>query len=104
MAIQHRKYSPVEIMQTFQKVIQHNKDRLEFGLLDRERIKAQIENGERPTGYRVKAIMEGSSKIIELLSEISINFNQSHSKDRMSNQDFIDILLTAIQKIKDATS
>jgi hypothetical protein len=91
-----------EAVRFFYKLLIDQKNRLEYGSQDRERIKTQIENDQSPTGYRVDWILSSSNKVILLLGEMSREFNNTYPDDKISSDDFLDVLTTAIKKIKNA--
>lgn len=84
----------------FYKLIASQKSRLEYGSHDRKRIRAQIDANQKPTGYRVDWILKSSNEIIILLGQLAKDFNNMYPEDKISSDDYSDVLSTAINKIK----
>ena len=70
----------------------------------RERIKRQLDNGERASGYRSDYLRLASKRIMKVLHELSIEFDSVYTHDRFSALDLIDVLATTKAKIEDNLS
>ena len=84
----------------FYHLVCNNEKRLQNGLSERERIKKQIQNGDRPSGYRAEWLRKSSARVITLLQEIAQEFDTIYTTDKFSALDLIDILSTTQRKIK----
>ncbi|MDE2425701.1 MAG: hypothetical protein KGO96_07325 [Elusimicrobia bacterium] len=71
----------------FYDIIVDNENRLRNSTKDRERIKQQIANNQKPTGYRAVWLFKSSMKIIVLLGELSKQFNETYPQDKISTMD-----------------
>lgn len=91
------------VKETLKKLIASNQNRLLNSYNSREKIKNQLDQGELPDDYRVEFIIESSWRVIDLLEIIAKEFNEQHPNDLCSVHDFLDILATTMNKLKQAT-
>lgn len=89
----------------FLKLVSEKDERLEIGSRIREKMKASIAKGEEPSGYRADWLRESALEIIRTLGSQAQKFNTTYSSDKISAQDMVDALATAmnllIKKIKE---
>jgi hypothetical protein len=81
------------------KLLEQSKDRLARGAQLRAAMQRQIEAGLTPTGYRADFLDKTSREIVEWLCAAAEKFNKDHPDDMCSTADFLDILMTARNKI-----
>lgn len=77
--------------------------RLQNGARMRKEIRAAIQRGERPTGYRVEWLRDSGYEIIKTLTKIAKQFDKEHLQDKASVQDLMDVITTALFLLKKAT-
>ena len=73
--------------------------KVQYGLKQRKLMFEQIEKGIQPTGYRIDFINQSVREIFDLLLKRAKDFNEKHPQDRLSTEDFMDILATAQHRI-----
>jgi len=74
--------------------------KLRYGAKLRASMQASISRGEEPSGYRVEWILQTVSDIFTWLGTRAAEFNAKHPQDRVSADDFSDILATASARLK----
>jgi hypothetical protein len=74
--------------------------RLEYGRRARQAMHKTISQGTEPTGYRPEWIKSTVRALFGFLASKSAEFNILWPQDRISSDDFADILNTAINKLK----
>ncbi len=75
-------------------------ERLENGRLRREEMRTEIKNGIQPTGPRATWLKNCASEVIELLKHQGQEFNDTNADDRVSVDDWIDIITTVLHWLK----
>lgn len=80
----------------FSQVAATAESRVAFGLLDRERIKSSLRRGESPSGYRVEWLKKSAKRVHAQLQDASQEFNEANRHDRVTDEDFIDVLEMAL--------
>lgn len=84
----------------FCKLLSGHSDKLQKANQSRNKIVEQINNGQKPTGYRYKFLKDSSWKVVDLLAELALQFNKEHPDDVCTVLDFVDILNTTIHRIE----
>jgi len=68
----------------------------------RELIKAQMERGEIPTGYRVDWLRQSRDAVIQKVMEQAQQFNMQYRHDHISVQDMMDVISSVQLKFDNA--
>ncbi len=79
-------------------------DRLRHGLRLRQEMAEQMERGEKPTGYRAEWLQATAVRVISEMGEAAREFNETHTDDLVSANDMLDVLATAINLLRCASS
>lgn len=87
-------------VQTFQKVLASEQNRLAVGLKLRDWIHAEVEAGREPDHYRMEWMHMGIRHLIKELEQIGRAFNASHQNDKFSTADMIDIATSVSLTLK----
>jgi len=82
-------------VQTFQKVLASEKNRLAMGLKLRNWVHEEIQAGREPDHYRMDWMHLGIKHIITELEKIGRAFNAANPNDKFSTADMIDIAHSA---------
>lgn len=85
------------------KLITDKEARLRYGMKKRAEMIAAVQRGEEPTGYRAEWLKETVRAVFRLMASQAAMFNTVHPRDRISTNDFIDVLNTAIGKLLKAS-
>ena len=88
-----------QIIWTF---VTDRKCRLENGARFRAEMVKTLNRGEVPTGYRVEWIADTTTALFALLSEKAREFNELHPQDAVSISDLMDVLTTAMAKLRNS--
>lgn len=82
------------VLTMMKKLLAHQEVRLQNGLRKRNEIRAAIQRGEIPKGYRMDWLRDSGYEVISLLTKIAQKFDKQHPTDKASVNDLIDILST----------
>jgi hypothetical protein len=83
------------------KLVTNDQAKLRWGSMQRQKIKTVIDAGHQPSpGYRVDWLQNTAMEIIGLLRQKAHEFNTLFPHDRISTEDFLDVLNTAVLKIR----
>lgn len=75
-------------------------NRPKYGAERRAEMKAALDRGERVEGYRAKWIIDTMYKVVDVLGKSAETFNNTHYNDMISTNDMVDVLNSAIHKLK----
>lgn len=78
--------------------------KIRYGQKQRQIMVEALEKGENPRGYRVDWISKTANQIIGFLGDRGAEFNNSFPQDRISTEDFADVLATAQARLRSKTS
>lgn len=78
--------------------------KVRYGLRQRQAYFEAMERGEEPKGYRVEFVSQTANQIFSWLAERAQEFNRQYPQDRLSTEDFKDILATAHARLVAKTS
>lgn len=78
--------------------------KVRYGQRQRNAMVEALNRGEDPRGYRVEWISKVANQVISLLGERGIEFNTAYPQDRISTEDFQDVLATAQARLRAKTS
>jgi hypothetical protein len=73
--------------------------RLANGAELRQYVKAVVERGEKPTGYRADWLITSADSVLIHLDSLVQKFNEQHPDDMASLADLLDIIMTARKKL-----
>lgn len=78
--------------------------KVKYGLRQRQAYFEALERGEEPNNYRIEFISKTANQAIGWLAERAVEFNRQFPQDRLSAEDFKDILATAHARLVAKTS
>jgi hypothetical protein len=78
--------------------------KVRYGARMRQAMFDAMNRGEEPKGYRIDFINRTANQAIGWLAERAAEFNAKHPQDRISTDDFADILATAHARLRARTS
>lgn len=87
-------------VETFKRVIAHERHRLEVGTSLRRWLHQQLAQGIEPDHYRTKWLNQGISRIIHQLELYGREFNTAHPNDKFSTGDMIDVAESVVLTLK----
>lgn len=82
------------------KFVTDRESKLKYGLQRRAEMFALIAKGEEPKGYRPEWLKSAVSAVIKVLLSKAQEFNAKYPQDCISSKDFLDVLATALDRIK----
>lgn len=74
--------------------------KLKYGLMRRAEMFEEIAKGVEPTGYRAEWIREAIRAVMKTLVQKAEEFNTKWPQDCISTKDFLDVLVTATDRIR----
>ena len=93
-----------DIAQTFQRLLDQNREKIDKGLAVREDLRQRAEAGEDVSQhYRFRWMDDSSKSVIRHLAELAKTFNDAHPEDRISVTDLMDVFARAIVLLKHAS-
>ena len=90
----------LKIQEILKQVHLQKQSKLMNGMLLRKEIRDALDRGEVPKGYRVDWLGESSHRIMGLLTQISMEFNDEHKDDAISVHDLLDVLTYTMYVLK----
>lgn len=87
---------------TLQKTIKNQLQRRKNGAAIREAIRVSINEGRLIDHYRVEWLHDSSVRLVDLLTDIALEFDSEHPDDLCSSADLGDILTTTLARLKKA--
>lgn len=88
------------VARTLKQVVTDDAIKLRWGALKRAEMHAAQKRGEKSDTYRVEWIRKSRSRVVQLLLDISQEFNRTWKHDRASAQDLMDILVSAYRMME----
>jgi hypothetical protein len=69
--------------------------RLAHGARLREQVRAQVQAGEAPSGYRARWLFDSAMAVLDTIAAQQRAFEGQHLDDAVSSADWLDVLATA---------
>lgn len=91
--------TPEEISEALRLIRANQNSALDNGLKIRDEIRKKIEAGEEPDHYRVDWLRETALQCIGFIGETAKMFNSEHPNDKISQNDMLDVLITAANMV-----
>lgn len=78
--------------------------KLRYGLQRRAEMFKRMADGEEPSGYRAEWIKTSVNAVLKTLIEKAQEFNAMYPQDTISTKDFLDVLATTANRVKQQES
>ncbi len=86
---------------TILRTIKFEDQRLKTGIALRKHLGAQISAGVEVEHYRIDWIRNTVGEVVEALVTSAKRFNRAHPADKISVADFVDVLLSTVEALRE---
>lgn len=85
-----------ELCRSFAKIVEDQNPRRERAARDGERMRAELERGIEPGGYRAAWMRETALKLVTTLGEQCLEFNEAFPGDVATGEDCVNAVVTTL--------